>query len=204
MTCRPNRRSPGTYLTLTGAVISVAFLRECTGGHSQPIGIIMPQHEHDPYAPITEEHVRQVRLDRLRFAGDLPIGPGVIDSMRLELIPDHLMRHIVLRVSGELLAEQLPPVTLNNQQQFTVPRFATWWDMWKAAHWERWYVWCLRELGWIRPARYVDEPHTHTTTVDVRGRWTYPRATTVAPGNSFGHVVYKSDSSFRNAGVRHW
>lgn len=171
----------------------------------------MPQHEHDPYAPFTEpsspfaEYGRTVRLDAMRFEYRMPLGAGVLDSIRTRVdMGDQVMRHAIISVAGSLLAEQLPPVTLDDQQAFTVPRYATWWDHYKATHWDRGRMWWLRELGWVKPPRTVDEPHTHVTTVDVRGRWTYPRATTVAPGRDFGHVVYKSDTSFRDAGVRPW
>lgn len=170
----------------------------------------MPHHEHDPYASHTDpgtppvDYGRTVHLNVERFQHRTHLGAGVLDSITTRVDRDHITGRAVMTLTGYLLTETLPPLTIDDRQRFTVPRFATWWDMYKATHWERGRMWWLRELGWVKPPRYVDEPHTHIAQVDVRARWTYPRATTVAPGRGFGHVVLKTDTGFRDAGVRHW
>jgi hypothetical protein len=165
----------------------------------------MPHDAHDPYAsPFVNYRENMIRLDVLKFGVEQRIGASVAASLTARGHRDPLTDSFVQRIEGSLLAEELPPVTMDDVQHFTVPRFATVWDHWKAAHWDRWYVWTLRDLGWIKPPRFVDEPHTHRTTVNVRTRWTYPRATTVLPANQWGHVVLKSQAQWTANEVRHW
>lgn len=102
-------------------------------------------------------------------------------------------RDLVLELEAEVLAETLPPLTLTDRQTFATPRFATWVDHFVATYRQRWWGRLLR----LREPRYVDEPLTHTVTTEVRSRWTYPQATTVLPGDRFGHVVLKVDTSQR-------
>lgn len=164
----------------------------------------MPQHAHDPYDPAsTLAAGPTIRLDKLKFAVEQRIGPAVAATLAVRDRRDYLTDSVVQRIEGFLLAEELPPTDMDDVQRFTVPRFATVWDHWKAAHWERWYVWVLRDLGWIKPPQFVDEPHTHRTSVKVRTRWTYPRATTVLPARQYGHVVLKTETA-RFGEVRHW
>lgn len=155
----------------------------------------------EPYATLG----RQIRLDMLKVAVAQRIGAQAAHQLavRAERGDTVLADELVVRLESFLLAEELPPIGLDDVESFTVPRFATWWDHWKATHREKWWMWALRDFGWMKTIRYVDEPHRHRTHVKVRTRWTYPRATTVLPADRFGHVVLKSDASAYGE-VTHW
>jgi hypothetical protein len=119
-----------------------------------------------------------------------------VDTRMGEAFTDDL----VIRMETSMLAETLPPLTLSESDRFTVPRFATWFDHFVATYRGRWWGRPLRR----HELRYVDEPHTHRTTVDVRTRWTYPRADHVLPGREFGHVVLKADASWHTRDITSW
>jgi hypothetical protein len=137
--------------------------------------------------------VREVRLETLRYAVQQRISGYVAESMRAESVQDVMTNDLIMRLEVGVLAETLPPLNLTRADPFTVPRFATWLDHFVATYRGRWWGRPLRR----HVLRYVDEPHTHRTTVDVRTHWTYPQATTVLPGRNFGHVVLKSEAHWR-------
>jgi hypothetical protein len=148
----------------------------------------------------------EVRLEQLRYAVQqrLPreIATAVGDTIQIStrMGEDFLAEQMVMTLTAGVLAETLPPLTLNSVDRFTVPRFATWFDHFVATYQSRWWGRPLRR----HVLRYVDEPHTHRTSVDVRTRWTYPRATTVLPGRDFGHVVLKTDTAWNARDITSW
>jgi hypothetical protein len=140
-----------------------------------------------------------VNIERLRYGLTQRVGPQFAASLRAETARDYITEDIIVRLSGDLLAETLPPLKLIDSTAFTVPRFATWFDHFAATYRSRWWAWPLRR----HVVRYVDEPHTHRTEVAVRNHWTYPRATRVLPGRDFGHVVLKSEA-WNDGNVTPW
>lgn len=164
----------------------------------------MPHDPHDPYASPFTQPFDRVLLKQIKTRISISVGPSLADRMELTRAADFIAQKFAYQLETSVLAEELPPITIDERKGFTVPRFATWWDHFKAANWNRWWMWLFRDLGWIKPARFVDEPHTYVATVDVRGHWTYPRATTVLPGREFGHVVYKGNAYFGDSRVRPW
>jgi hypothetical protein len=136
-----------------------------------------------------------VNLQVLKVGVQERVSAQFAERMSVTQDRDRITDVLAMRVTATVLAEELPPVSVTERVAFTVPRFATWWDHFKATRWERWWVWILRDLQWIKPPRFVDEPHTHVADVKVRTYWTYPRANTVLPGRDFGHVVLKTQTS---------
>lgn len=165
----------------------------------------MPDQKRNAYDPplMTMPGDDTVTLEQLRYVVQQHIGAGVAQSLHLEQMRGHILEDMALRLEAGVLAEELPPVEVTDAQRFTVPRFASPWQHFKARYRDRWWMWLLRDFGFMHEIRYVDEPHTHTATVAVRTYWTYPRSNTVLPGNSFGHPVLKTQTSHR-AGVRPW
>ena len=149
------------------------------------------------------ESPQVVNLQQLKIGITQRVGPQFAERIDARMAESVVTRDLVMRITGYVLAEELPPTTTSSLVGFTVPRFATWWDHFKAAKAERWWMWTLRDLRWVKPPRFVDEPHTHATDVKVRTYWTYPRATTVLPGRDFGHVVLKTHTS-RDGYERPW
>lgn len=137
------------------------------------------------------------RLERIRLAVQQQVPGELATGLRYEQFQDVMTDTLVQRLVVDVLAEQLPPHKLDDRQSFTVPRFATWRDHLYATYGGRWWA------RWMPVPRFVDEPHTHVLTTTVRDRWTYPFATTVAPGGPFGHVVLKSSADPFGA-VRPW
>lgn len=131
----------------------------------------------------------EVQIRRLRYALQQRIGRQVAESLRVNEYADMVTGDMVAALEVGLFAEELPPTHLDDVVEFDVPRFASWWDHFAATHRQRWWG------RWLRQPRFVDERHSHRTRVDVRARWTYPRATTVLPGRDYGHVVLKSDAA---------
>lgn len=140
---------------------------------------------------------RDVRLERMRYQVSQRVSRELAASLRLDEQQDMISGHLVQRLVVDVLAEKLPPHKLDDRQAFTVPRFATWRDHLYATYRGRWWA------RWMPAPRFVDEPHAHVLAVTIRDRWTYPSATTVAPGGLFGHVVLKS-SADPLGGVRPW
>lgn len=153
----------------------------------------------DPFAP----DIDTVTLQRLRAAVQVAIGPAAAHDLRMETMRYAMGDAVLAKLETALLAEELPPLEVVDEQRFTVPRFASPWQHFKARYRERWWMWLLRDFGFMREIRYVDEPHTHTAEVDVRTHWTYPRATTVLPGSQFGHPVLKAQAR-QSGAVRPW
>lgn len=157
----------------------------------------MPDEPLNPYGRPYAADRADVTLSVLKFSADVPIGAGVRESLRVEMIG-----HETMRVTAGLLAEDLPPKVLDDVMPFTVPRFATWFDHFCATYRGRWWGWLLgldkREI------RYINESWSHRTTVKVRDRWTYPRAERIAPARDFGHVVLKSAANLSASEVRPW
>lgn len=133
---------------------------------------------------------RQVALLRLRYAASTVISPEVIERADVRVVADHVAGNLVAQLRGEILAEQLPPQTRDHliRVEQPDPRHATWWDMWKDTHRDRWWAaWFVRR----RPPRYVDTivAVSRIVTVTVRPHWTYPQARIRLPEESFGSPV---------------
>lgn len=146
---------------------------------------------------------KTVTLEHLRYAVQQSIGPAVAESLTLDERRSVILDGLMYRLEAGVLAEELPPLKVADAQRFTVPRFTSPWQHFKARYRDRWWMWALRDFGFMRTIRYVDEPHTHTAEVDVRTHWTYPRSNTVLPGDRFGHPVLKAQANHRGE-VRPW
>jgi hypothetical protein len=138
-----------------------------------------------------------------------PIGPSlVLDLMKMavqrrvtrEAIQrvvdtttyiDHIADAMVVQLTTYVATEHLPSQAFG--VQVTAPHYITWWDHYKAAHWERSWMWYLRDWGWIKEPRTVDR-QVHTT-VNVRARWAYPD--TPLPREGLGRpIVYTETEQF--------
>lgn len=148
-----------------------------------------PQHE-----ILNTVTVREIRAQLTQR-----ISRQTAERMNFREFRDVITGDIVAQVEVGLLAEELPPERLTYVAHFDAPRFATWRDHFRATHRARWWGRLLR----LRKPSFVDEPLTHVTTVTVRAKWTYPRATTVLPGRDFGHVVLKAPTDVHGI-VRPW
>lgn len=130
-----------------------------------------------------------------RFAPDLTLPdtdvqpePGLINP-RTTVLVNHIADRLTVRLKGELLAEKLPPQHVHHvwsgthhfNLKTTVPRHATWWDLFKDTYRNRWWM-----RAWVRrnPVHHVDQPVVfredricaHDVQVDVGAAWTYPQA----------------------------
>ncbi len=156
-----------------------------------------------PYDPLEPyDSSMDVRtLTAVKVAVTEHVSREFADRLELNSAFDHVGRRVGLRVSAYVLSEELPPATLTDQASFTVPRFATWYDHFAATYRGRWWARLLRLDR--REVRFVDEPHTHTLTVAVRPRWTYPKADRVLPARDFGPTVLKVATT-RESAFRPW
>lgn len=154
---------------------------------------------------VTLEMISRLSPDLLRDPMDPQPQPGVINPHATATV-DHIADRLTIRLKGHLLAERLPPQNVhhvwNGEHEFTltttVPRHATWWDMFKDTYRTRWW---LRALVRRRPVRYVDQPVSqrqtrrcaHNVTVEVGAAWTYPQAPTALRGGlHLGPAVLKT------------
>lgn len=127
-----------------------------------------------------------VTLDRLRvqFVELLSreVGATLADSVNVVIDPEPhpLLGSLAFRVTGELLAETLPPQTIT---EFVAGETHAWvpdglWAELVRRHghrwWLRWYKGQPRE-------RKVTVPWQRAVQVEVRSRWTYPRAAIALP-----------------------
>jgi hypothetical protein len=127
-------------------------------------------------------------------------------AVRAAVTADHVGERLTARLTAHILAETLPPQHVTHvwrgTHEFTltttVPRHASWWDMFKDTYRSRWW---MRTLVRRRPVRYIDQPvsqrHTrrctHNVTVDVGAAWTYPQApTALTNGLHLGPAVLKT------------
>lgn len=149
---------------------------------------MMPIYEELPY--------RQVLLTKIREGVNQRISRELVVSLSQQDVAGLIGNDLVLALEAELLAEELPPVTLTDEQTSVVAVYATWREHFRAAYRETWWGRLLR----LREPKMVDQLVKRVVTTTVRQRWTYPQATTVMPGDQFGHVVLKTDTS-RSVGI---
>lgn len=103
---------------------------------------------------------------------------------------DHVTDRMVLQLRAHVLAEQLPPQTIQHRVRVETkdPRFATWWDHFKATYQHRWWMrWREWDVQTVRTPVVVER----TVCVSVRDHWTYPRAGIALP-SEFGSPVLVS------------
>jgi hypothetical protein len=147
--------------------------------------------------PIYEEYeeppYRQVLLTKIREGVHRRISRELVVSLSQQDVATFISNDLVLALEAELLAEELPPVTLTDEQTSVVAVYATWREHFRAAYRETWWGRLLR----MRAPKMVDQPVKRVVTTTVRQRWTYPQATTVMPGDRFGRVVLKIDAHHR-------
>lgn len=142
----------------------------------------------DPISPIT--HMQQVALTQLKLAARHYLSremATLASTVQLNAMVDDMTDHLVFELRARVLAEQLPPQTIRHHVRVTVddPRFATWWDTFKATYQKRWW---MRWRTWT--INYIKTPVTvaRSVEVNVRDHWTYPRAAIALP-DQFGRPV---------------
>lgn len=121
--------------------------------------------------------MRQVLLERMKIALAKQVTVETATVMPTATI-DWMFDRFVLEFRREVLANKLPPQHIRHVSM--EPRFASAWDMWKAARRGRW--WWPRFLSRVS---YVDVPVV--VNVVIRQHWMYPQAPAVPM--SFGRAV---------------
>lgn len=142
----------------------------------------------DPTSPIVS--LQQVALTQLKLATRQYLSremATLASTVQLDAFVDDMIQNMVFELRARVLAEQLPPQKISHRIRVTTddPRFATWWDAFKATYRERWW---MRWRTW--KVEHVMTPVTvaRTVEVDVQNHWTYPRAAIQLP-ESLGRPV---------------
>lgn len=136
---------------------------------------------------------RQVALNQLKVATRRVLSAEfafMADTAEFNVERDYLTDQIVMDMCARVLAEQLPPQTIDYavRVETTDPRFATWWDHYKATHRARWWMrWRSWSVAYVDTIVAIDR----IVTVAVRDNWTYPRAAVRMPDH-FGAPVLVS------------
>lgn len=128
-----------------------------------------------------------VTLTWKRFAIHQAV-PDCVRDANVEAIRDHIFESMVIRATGHVLGEQLPPhtETVTGYAHFEAP--ATWWQHFKHQHGQRRG---LRLLVRKRPARMNAEVRRVTLAATWENMAAYPWAdlATIAPRERFGEPV---------------
>lgn len=135
---------------------------------------------------------KTLSLERLKVGTDQRITAEMLTMMssaQWSAEQDYLRDQMVIRLRAHVLAEQLPPQTMQHRIRWEIEdeRFASWWDMFKATYADRWW---MRWRTWA--VRYVPMPVERTVTVEVRDHWTDPTARIPLPPKDFGAPVLVS------------
>lgn len=153
--------------------------------------------------PDQYDTLRTVILERCRYRYRQYVSSYAADHITATATPGNGFAAaadvIAMDFIADVLTEKLPPkrvtttvtssrhVRHEGHLSHEVARFATPWDHLKARWWDRWWMWVLRDLGLIRPARaqiivyrlgYADDVPvrcTHNVAVDISTAWTYPK-----------------------------
>ncbi len=135
--------------------------------------------------------IRQVALTSLKLASRTYLSQEmacIASTAQFNAHVEHEMQRMVLELRARVLAEQLPPQTIRHTVRVTVddPRFATWWDAFKATYRERWWMrWRSWEIRHVKTPVAVERQ----VVVNVRDHWTYPRAAIQLPESQWGRPV---------------
>lgn len=123
----------------------------------------------------------------------LPEPLGFYSTEQLEL--RRLLEPMMYELTTMVLADRIDETEIREQRSETVyfPRFATWWDHFKATYRGRWW---MRWRRW--QVRFVAEDVTVTAkvVVDLTRYHTYPQANIVPP--EFGRPVRWTETVRRN------
>jgi hypothetical protein len=130
--------------------------------------------------------VRQTVLEPLRrvlaYRLSREMVTMAVDAHIVEIMADR----IVLDVVAKVHAHALPPAEVIHHVRLEVddPRHASWWDMFKDAYAQRWW---MRWRAW--PVHYVQTKVAvqREVAVAIRGHWTYPDAP--IPASKMGQPV---------------
>lgn len=136
---------------------------------------------------------QQVLIKTIREGVTQRVSRELADTLTVQQLEDFIGRDLVLSIQAQVLAEELPPVKLTSEQTSPVAVYATWREHFRAAYRETWWGRLLR----LRGPRMAEKLVKRVVTTEVRQYWTYPQATTVLPGDRFGHVVLKTETSHR-------
>ena len=130
-------------------------------------------------------------LERRRYALSMELGSYTRDSM--EFNQRRLVDRMVHQFAAEVLAEKLPPETINESRiaVWNFPR--SWWQHFKLEHSESWW------LGWLvrrRPVQYAVHDKQVTLTVNLERYRTFPQANIAYPSElgPYVNVAYLNKS----------
>lgn len=151
--------------------------------------------------PLDEQHI----LTRVKAGAQAYLGAESMQRLTLTTREDYIADRLVAQLRTAVLAEHLPPQQVTVEVDYdhpaaggrgvtTDPRFATWWDMFKATYrarwWMRWRSWPVRTVD--TPVRYLHtEPVRcrHLVSVSLLDHWLYPQCDRVLPGEEYGAAV---------------
>jgi hypothetical protein len=141
--------------------------------------------------PTASDHVSVTQLQMLKLGISNRIPAELATRVNVDVQHDQLSfitDKLLVTLTRAVAAEELPPVA--KTVVLEDPRWATWWDFFKATHRDRWWLaWWVRR----RPARTVTT--LVSGTVEVRSWWTYPDTPHLVPPD-LGYSVLKTTTTY--------
>lgn len=117
--------------------------------------------------------VRTRILEGLRHTVTRAFPANMLSTFDMELIPDHAARAMVAELHAAVWAEALAPVEIYKKTVCTFDVPASWWQHFKLAYRDRWW---MRRLVRRHPIRRETHRRVVTFHVDLRRYRTYPAA----------------------------
>lgn len=137
----------------------------------------------DPHAPLG----RDILLQEIKVAIGRRVADEQLRTLNIAAYRDHFADATVVQLRRKVAAEELPPTSYLVVLQD--PRWATWWDFFKATYRDRWWLaWLVRR----HPARTIDVAVRGT--VNVRSWWTYPDTPHLVPPG-LGYSILKTTTT---------
>ncbi len=129
---------------------------------------------------------KEVTLDILKFAavGVLP-GQTMIDSLTYEKMWRAQLNEMLYEIRVKVLAHNFEQHTHTVTVPVTFDHPATWWQMFKRAHFPDWLLHRF-------PVQYVEETKNGKRAVTFKKYATYPSADIALPPQTFGFPVYRT------------
>jgi hypothetical protein len=135
-------------------------------------------------------------LNKERVGMRLPLDSYVVQTMRFsQEALEHTLDEMVFRLEAFVLQDKLPPKTVEETLEITLPTAPdTWWDLFKAVklNENKWY---WRWLEKLKTPKFSVRTHEVTMQVDIE-RWvSYPEAQNVPDtfGNRYHGYNMKSN-----------
>lgn len=129
--------------------------------------------------------LESVYLAKVKRVVATHLGPSVASTLDVSL-ERTLVGTLAVRLTAEVLTDQLPPKTVEQTRVVEFETPATWWQHWKLDHATSWYA------GWLvrrRPVRMRRENRALTLSVNLERFRHYPQSTVVVPEDQLGVAV---------------